>query len=312
MISVCDSRSDISIGAVIARHLSHLEFHQSYPSDIVDAHRQCLTSFRRFLNRKGIFFYVDVRAEHVDGYLSSVGGSLPTRNEHREIVGGMLRFGVAEMGCRQAADPARPPRQPRKPENCEPMPADMVGELLAGVTDPAQRAMAYLMAHAGVSPEELRTLRVGDIHLDGDHPYLTVPSKDGATREIPLCDGLRWALQSYPRLRYTGPVHRWLFPGVKDRPITYKILRARFGDWMAHAGLDASGYTIRHLRYSFAVRLLSSTDARTAQEILGHRNTRSLLPYLSYVQPGQPPAMAQAVQRANDLVERLPIPRGQL
>ena len=311
MSSVCDSVVDISIGAVLTEHLRELQFHKSYPSDIVDAHRQCLTRFRRFLNRKGFYFYADVRLEHVDSYLCSVGSSLPTRNEHREILGGMFKF-AAEMGCREAPDPARPPRQPRKPEKCEPMRAQMVGELLAGVTDPAQRAMAYLMAYAGLSPEEVRTLRVGDIHLDDSGPYLMVSSKDGTTREIPLCDRLKWALQRYPKLGYTGPADRWLFPGEKDKPITYKILRARFGDWMAHAGLDATGYTIRHLRYSFAVRLLGSTDARTAQQILGHRNIRSILPYLSYVQPAQPSAMKEALQRANDLVERLAIPRGQL
>ncbi len=311
MSSVCDLPLDISIGAVIAQRLFRLEFHKSYPSDIVDAHRQCLARFRRFLNCKGIFFFADVRLEHVDSYLCSVTGSLSTRNEHREILGGMFKF-AAEMGCRQAADPARPPRQPRKPENCEPMPPEMVGELLAGVTDRAQRAMAYLMAYAGLSPEELRTLRVGDIHLDDSGPYLVVSSKDGTTREIPLCDGLKWALQAYPTLGYTGPADRWLFPGEKDKPITYKVLRARFGDWMAQAGFDATGYTMRHLRHSFAIRLLSSTDIRTAQEILGHSSIRSTFPYLSYLQRGQPSGMEEAVRRANDLVERLAIPRGQL
>ena len=174
MSSACDGVADISIGTVIAQHLRDLEFHKSYPRDIVDAHRQCLARFRRFLNRKGVFFCADVRAENIDSLLCSVGGSLATRNKHREVIGGLFKF-AAEMGCRQAADPARPPRQPRKPENYEPMPAAMVGELLAGVTDPAQRAMAYLMVCAGLSPEELRTLRVGDIHLDDSPSYLMVP-----------------------------------------------------------------------------------------------------------------------------------------
>ena len=74
----------------------------------------------------------------------------------------------------------------------------------------------------------------------------------------------------------------------------------------------STGYTIRHLRYSFAVRLLSSTDIRTAQEILGHGSVRSTLPYLGYLQPGPPPAMQEAVRGANELVERLRTPRGQL
>ena len=119
-------------------------------------------------------------------------------------------------------------------------------------------------------------------------------------------------MEAYPKLGYTGPADRWLFPGAKDQPITYKILRARFGDWMAQAGLDASGYSMRHLRYSFAVRLLSSTDIRTAQEILGHRNIRSTFPYIGYLRPGQPSAMEEAVERANDPVARLRIPRGEL
>lgn len=163
--------------------------------------------------------------------------------------------------------------------------------------------MALLLAFAGLRPAELCSLRISDVRLDGGYPAVTVAGRNNRTRTIPLCAGLRTALSTYmagANLPPDGP----LFPGTDGKPITYKVLRHRFCKWKRQAGLTADDFTLSSLRHSFARRLVGATDIRTAQQILGYGNLRTILKYAELVEERPVFDKQSAVQAANEQVQK--------
>ena len=103
-----------------------------------------------------------------------------------------------------------------------------VNRLIRGTDDPMLKTMVGILYEGALRPEELRGLRVSDVHLNGSTVKLYVAGKM-AKRE-----GRRvvFLARSYPlvmdwlALRNGGP-DDWLFPDPKDKsmPINYSTFR---------------------------------------------------------------------------------------
>ena len=70
-------------------------------------------------------------------------------------------------------------------------------------------------------------------------------------------------------------VRRWktalIFSGQGGRPLSYEVVRSRFGALLEKAGLTNKGYTLHCLRHTFASELLNAgMRLECLQQLLGH------------------------------------------
>jgi integrase/recombinase XerC len=165
--------------------------------------------------------------------------------------------------CRAAlSDPFTDCRAPRDStpawEKRMPYADDEVAALLQAATDPADRVLVLLGAHAGLRAQECTDLRWADVHL-ARRDMLVRRGKGGKQRVVALSASLRQALQTLAR-REAGYVLGYRTAGSAWR---------RMHGLCAAAGVTAKG--VHALRHAAGTRLYVEThDLEATARHLGH------------------------------------------
>jgi integrase/recombinase XerC len=173
----------------------------------------------------------------------------------------------------EALDTIRTPRQPRSLPKALTVaesrltlatPAEMDDRPWVAARDSAVLALCY---GAGLRISEALSVTRAD--LDGD--MLRVTGKGGKTRQVPLLQAVRAAVEHYLEL---CPFKLWpddpLFRGTRGGVLSPRLIQLRMEQLRSALGLPPSA-TPHALRHSFATHLLGAGgDLRTIQELLGH------------------------------------------
>lgn len=206
------------------------------------------------------------------------GDGLANRSTARELsaIRNFLRFALGD----EAAIPAlKGPRVQRSlPRPVDP---DAVLALAGDVADSAsdgwvaQRdwAVLLLLYGCGLRVSEATGL-TGDVLPLGT--TLRVTGKRGKTRQIPLLDNVRAAIEAYLELcPYPPAKGEPLFRGRRGGPLSPALIRRAVQGARKRLGLPEKT-TPHALRHSFATHLLAGgADLRSLQELLGHASLSS-------------------------------------
>ncbi|MGC9333995.1 MAG: tyrosine-type recombinase/integrase [Anaerolineae bacterium] len=163
---------------------------------------------------------------------------------------------------------------------------DDVARLLAAVRQSRSRraardwAVIQLLLRAGLKLGELTELRLSDLHLDANQPYLDIRDKDGGPgRQVPLDAEVQQALSDYldSRRAAVGVDHVCL--NRDGKPLSTRSIQRLLRRYARAAGLE--GLTTQALRYVYASRVYRrSGDLRTVARRLGHRHLATTIRYL--------------------------------
>jgi site-specific recombinase XerD len=161
-----------------------------------------------------------------------------------------------------------------------------IARLLAAVRNsPSRRAardwaVIQLLLRAGLKLGELTALRLSDVDLDANQPYLNIRDKDGSPgRQVPLDAEVRQALSDYldRRRAVVGVEH--VCVNRDGKPLSTRSIQRLLRRYGRAAGLE--GLTTQALRYVYASRVYSrSGDLKTVARRLGHRHLATTIRYL--------------------------------
>lgn len=133
-----------------------------------------------------------------------------------------------------------------------------------------------LMILQGCRPEELRSLRAGDVDAENRLLHIRGGKSKAARRALHLTDEALVLLAA----RLAAPnEHGWLFPSPRKAGAHIQRLNAQHDAACIEAGL--AGFTMYDLRHSFATRFYAAThDLVVLAKILGHSNLRTVQRYV--------------------------------
>jgi site-specific recombinase XerD len=161
-----------------------------------------------------------------------------------------------------------------------------IERLLAAVKQASSRraardwAVIQLLLGAGLKLGELTELRLADVHLEAERPYLLVADKDGGPgRRVPLSDPVYDALADYLENRQAEPGVRHLCVNRDGRPLSTRSIQRLLRRYAKAAGLES--LTTQALRYVYARKVYErSGDLETVARRLGHRHLATTIRYL--------------------------------
>ena len=157
------------------------------------------------------------------------------------------------------------PRRVRAERKC-PSAAE-VASILAATRTPLEKAIAYLLAGAGLRRAELLSLEVGE--KSGDLAEITVRGKGNKLRQVPLPISVRHVLQEYLTARGTSPGP--LIITRKGTRLGTTALRRIFERLLRRAGLTDRGYSLHSMRHAYATSLIrAGVDLGTVMSLMGH------------------------------------------
>jgi integrase/recombinase XerD len=178
-----------------------------------------------------------------------------------------------------------------------------VSRLLATVRSGRSRwadrdwAVMQVFLGAGLKLSELTRLRLDDLHLDDDQPYLDVRGvSDERVRAVPLDDAPFEALQTYLGGRKAAPGVDHAFTNRDGNPLSTRSVQRLLHHYAEAA--DVEGLTTQALRYEYARRIYEDCDdLDTVARLLGHRHLATTIRYL---RPGPPPEDQSPMPEALD------------
>lgn len=141
-------------------------------------------------------------------------------------------------------------------------------------------AVIQLLLGAGLKLGELTELRLEDIHLDAEQPYLDVRDLSGdPSRNVVLEDNVCEALRSYLPVRKAAQGVDHFCVNRDGNALSTRSVQRLLRHY-AHAA-DLDGLTTQSLRYVYATRIYeSSSDLKTVSNYLGHRHLATTIRYL--------------------------------
>ena len=144
-----------------------------------------------------------------------------------------------------------------------------VRRLLAVLERPRDRAMVLVLLRTGMRIGELLNTAVCDVNMAEKRIEIFETQKNRVGRVVYLADDACQALEDWLKVR------RWktelIFCGQGGRPLSYEVVRSRFGALLEKAGLTNKGYTLHCLRHTFASELLNAgMRLECLQQLLGH------------------------------------------
>ncbi|NSW58701.1 MAG: tyrosine-type recombinase/integrase [Armatimonadetes bacterium] len=157
------------------------------------------------------------------------------------------------------------PKRARAERKC-PSPQEVASILVAAKT-PLEKAIAYLLAGAGLRRAELLSLEVGE--TPGDLAEITVRGKGNKFRQIPLPVTVKQVLHEYLAARGTAPGP--LIITRKGTRLGTTALRRIFERLLRRAGLADRGYSLHSMRHAYATSLIrAGVDLGTVMSLMGH------------------------------------------
>lgn len=149
------------------------------------------------------------------------------------------------------------------------------------------RAVVQLLLKAGLKLGELTELRLDDLSLEGDQPYLRVRGLNGESRMVPLDQEAYAAVVEYLEIREAAPGVKSLCVNRDGNPLSTRSVQRLLHHYAREAGLD--GLTTQALRYVYAREVYElSGDLRTVARHLGHRHLATTIRYLRPSLTGSP------------------------
>lgn len=151
--------------------------------------------------------------------------------------------------------------------------ADMKAKRTTWVT---RYMLVHLALHSGLRVSEIASLKIGDLHFNGQDNYLTVQNgKRGKKRDVYLDKELVKHLQNFILIKKNN----WNEPVDDDAPLfsgrggihyTETALHISFKKAIIEAGLSKH-YSIHSARHSYATFLFAKSNSiRFVQKQLGH------------------------------------------
>jgi integrase/recombinase XerD len=166
---------------------------------------------------------------------------------------------------------------------------------MASTSDPDGRmvwperdiALAALLAGTGIRASELCGLRLRDLVLDIEDPYVRVTGKGGAARDCPLPAEVTATMEDYlvSRRQRTGRRARqddlvWL--NSRGEPLSPAALDHHVRRWYARAGVPLPRGAAAHaFRHTVAMQLINRGEpVNVVQALLGHASLSSTQIYI--------------------------------
>lgn len=161
-----------------------------------------------------------------------------------------------------------------------------VADLLAAVRQSRSRqaardlAIIQLLLGAGLKLGELTDLRLVDVHLDVNPPYLEVRDASGdSNRTVLLDDEVYDALRIYLPTRRAAQGVDCFCVNRDGNPLSTRSVQRLLHHYAQAAGLD--GLTTQALRYVYARKVYEdSGDLKAVAQHLGHRHLATTIRYL--------------------------------
>lgn len=148
-------------------------------------------------------------------------------------------------------------------------------------------ALAAVLAGTGVRASELCRLRIRDLVLDVEDPYIRVTGKGGAVRDCPLAPEVAETLEDYLASREERTKRRagrnapvWL--NGKGDPLTPAALDHHVRSWYDRADVPLPDGAATHaFRHTVAMQLVNRGEpVNVVQALLGHASLSSTQIYI--------------------------------
>lgn len=141
-------------------------------------------------------------------------------------------------------------------------------------------AIVLVLIGTGLKLGELAELRMADVHLDADPPYLCVHNTPGEPgRTVPLEAEVCQALGDYLPSRQAAQGVDRLFVNRDGNLLSTRSIQRLLRRYARAAGLD--NLTTQSLRYMYARKVYESCgDLKMVSDRLGHRHLATTIRYL--------------------------------
>lgn len=148
--------------------------------------------------------------------------------------------------------------------------------------------MIELGLFSGLRVDEMRQLRIGDIHARGSHSSIFVRNgKGGRKRNVWINEEFKEACEEFLKLHehlgYDDNEDACVFVSDAGAPLSKRALQKSFKRCVKAAGLSEK-YHIHCLRHTYATYLLkSSRNIKLVKEQLGHSSIKTTEIYISLI-----------------------------
>ena len=159
------------------------------------------------------------------------------------------------------------------------IPSEDVQQLLEAITTVRDRALILLLLRTGMRIGELLEVKLSDINLAERKILIYVGEKNFQGRAVYYNKDAEQALQRWLTERDTQS--DYLFPG-RSGPgtLSYVTAYTAMRKSLERAGLSHKGYSLHHLRHTFATDMLNAgMRLEVLQQILGHQEIEMTLRY---------------------------------
>lgn len=274
--------------------LHYLSAERGSSKNTIDAYRNDLTGFVKFLNTDGAASgdpAKSVTRDSINGYIGDL-------NERRYAKATVARkVAAVKSFCAFLLDHgdlrSNPAAQVDSPRAPKPVPKPMTTEEVDSLLQEPRKyespeavrdaAMLELMYATGMRVTELVSLNMDSLHTDPPPAWVRCLGKGSKERTIPVHEHAVEALMSYlddgrPALLKNRP-HQALFVNRRGERLTRQGFWLILKGYAKSAGIE-SHVTPHTLRHSFATHLLrGGASVRDVQELLGHANVSTTQVY---------------------------------
>ena len=254
-----------------------LRVEKRYPETTLDAYGRDFDGWAAHLERAGCPLEAASRHEF-RGWLAELAEAGLARSSIARKVSSIrnfYRYGL-RSGLYPSIDPSfmKPPRQPATiPRAVSEADAGQLIDAIRAMKGPdwaktRDVAVLSLLYGCGLRISEALGLKRGDAPLG---PWLRITGKGGKTREVPVIDAVRFAVDAWLE---QSPFDRGpdgpLFFSSRGGPLNARAVQRLMEGLRAGLGLDDHA-TPHALRHAFATHLLAGGgDLRAIQSLLGH------------------------------------------
>ena len=146
---------------------------------------------------------------------------------------------------------------------------DDLKKLLKKRFTPRDKCLILILLRTGIRISELLSLKVKDINLKQRIIIIRESAKTGACRVVYFSEDTYNALKKWFKVRDSKK--QFLFYTCRSKKMSYCTARSIFNKCLKKTFLKRKGYTLHHLRHTFASELLSSgMPLESLQILMGH------------------------------------------